>query len=634
MSMTMKWMGTRSLALLLGALLSACSSSDSPAGPGAEPTFELALASGALTVNAGGSGTVTVTVTRSGGFTGEVAIAVEGLPQGVTAGALTIPGSGTSAILTLTAGAGATPGSSNLTVRGTAAGAASKTAALGLTIAAAGSPEITLTLGSANAAVAAGGSTQVQVTIARLGGFVGGVSLAAAGLPAGVTAAFNPTTIAAGATTSTLTLTAVGGAAASSTSITVGASGAGVAPKSATLSLQVTSGGGSGSIAWTFCGLSGIPTWLAVQDGNGPWNRVNGTNGTFRFDVGSPRGGVAWVTQVAADQYELELFYGTREEIPLYGADICDGSEGSGKTVTATVSGLQLTDMALLSLGGALPTVAPTSTSPAVTFSNVPNGPVDLFAGVTGINLQTFSLTPRKFIVRRGLNPAAGSALQPIDFGSAEAFDPAQSALTVNNLGGQMLFTTVAVRTSGGAFAPLYAGTGSNLWYGLPANRIVAGDLHMVIASATAAVDELGPSRTTVRLAAQPQALAITLGPELTVPVAQSVAGVGQVRARAEYAIQANYSRYWLADFQQNAAGRSATVHVTSGYRGNSSGTVALEVPEFDGVAGWTGTWGLRPGATTVWTVSASGWTQSGGTVAAPWVDGAEYVTASQQGQF
>lgn len=68
------------------------------AGPAVVSDFSLSLSPSAVTVSRGGTGTVTLTVTANGGFTGTVTPACSDLPSGVTCSGPTVMGSGTSTI--------------------------------------------------------------------------------------------------------------------------------------------------------------------------------------------------------------------------------------------------------------------------------------------------------------------------------------------------------------------------------------------------------------------------------------------------------------------------------------------------------------------------------------------------------
>ena len=98
--------------------------------------------------------------------------------------------------------------------------------------------------GQATATVAAGGSITIPISVSRSGSFNGPITLTAENLPTGVTASFDPSTVAAGNTTSDLTITAAASAPASAASnISVRASGSGVTSKTAAISLTVTTAG-------------------------------------------------------------------------------------------------------------------------------------------------------------------------------------------------------------------------------------------------------------------------------------------------------------------------------------------------------------------------------------------------------
>src|SRR5437016_5037670 len=83
----------------------------------AAPNFSLSASPASLTVKQGTSGTSTITVTPSNGFTGSVSLSASGLPSGVTASFNPSSTTGTST-LTLTASTTATTGTTTVTVTG------------------------------------------------------------------------------------------------------------------------------------------------------------------------------------------------------------------------------------------------------------------------------------------------------------------------------------------------------------------------------------------------------------------------------------------------------------------------------------------------------------------------------------
>ena len=82
----------------------------------------------------GGDATVVITVNRTGGFAGAVALSVTGAANGLTAALSTASTTGTTDTLTLTASATATVGAQTLTVKGTVAGLTDQTVTVQPTI--------------------------------------------------------------------------------------------------------------------------------------------------------------------------------------------------------------------------------------------------------------------------------------------------------------------------------------------------------------------------------------------------------------------------------------------------------------------------------------------------------------------
>ncbi len=172
------------------------------------PSMSVGMSAGALTVRQGASGTSTATIAVAGGFSSAVTIAVSGAAAGVTAtmaaAGMPTPGSGSS-VLTIVVASTAVPGTSMITVTA-AGGGITSTASVNLTIVAPFSVAASVPALSVQQGAAAG----VTLTTSIATGFSGVVALATLGtLPAGITAVFTPSTIAApGAGTSSLTISA------------------------------------------------------------------------------------------------------------------------------------------------------------------------------------------------------------------------------------------------------------------------------------------------------------------------------------------------------------------------------------------------------------------------------------------
>jgi uncharacterized membrane protein len=200
----------------------------------AGPNLQLNIGANTLSVAAGASGTIPLSVSVSGGLSAAVNFSVKGLPAKLTAAftpsTLAAPGSGSTS-LKLTAATGVTPGIYPLTVSATSGslsapgGAISRTVDLSVTVGAV--PGITLTPSLVEISVPGGNSGKITLTTAATGGFKGAVALTVTGMPSKMTTSFSSATIASpGAGTSTLTI----------------ASAAGIAHGNYVLAIKATSG--------------------------------------------------------------------------------------------------------------------------------------------------------------------------------------------------------------------------------------------------------------------------------------------------------------------------------------------------------------------------------------------------------
>lgn len=199
------------------------------------PNFSLSASPSSLTVTQGSSGSSTITVTPSGGFTGSVSLSTSALPSGVTASFGTNPTTGTS-VVTFTASSTATTGTSSVTITGTS-GTLSHTTSISLTVNATATPNFSLSASPSSLTVKQGTSGSSTISVTPSGGFTGSVSLSNSALPSGVTASFgtNPTT-----STSVLTFTASSTATTGTSTITITGT-SGTLTHTTTISLTISS---------------------------------------------------------------------------------------------------------------------------------------------------------------------------------------------------------------------------------------------------------------------------------------------------------------------------------------------------------------------------------------------------------
>ena len=175
--------------------------------------FTLAPSASALSVTQAKTATDTITVTDMGGFTGSVTLSATGLPAGVTVAYGTNPTTSTS-VLTFTATSTATVGTATVTITGTS-GTTTAATTINLTVVGVG---FTLAPSASALSVTQGNAATDTITVTNTGGFTGSVTLAATGLPSGVTVSYgtNPTT-----STSVLTFTASASATVGKATVTI-----------------------------------------------------------------------------------------------------------------------------------------------------------------------------------------------------------------------------------------------------------------------------------------------------------------------------------------------------------------------------------------------------------------------------
>ena len=614
--------------VLMFVLVAGCGGGDDGGGPTdpppPTPDFTMSVSPTTVTVVAGGQaaaaaaavsqkGTtdIQVTVSRSGGFSGTVTVTVSGLPSGVTASALSIDGGQTSGTLTLTAAASASAGSNSLTISGAASGIAAKTASVSLTVEAEPPPSsgsIAVSLATSSVALTQGQQTTVSVTVTRSGTFTGPVTLEGTSDQSGLQASFNPNPVTGDA--STLELAVSADQTPGNYTLTVTASGEGVANATASLSVTVNQSSSGGSIQFTFCEQSGIPTWFAFQDGGGAWTQVApDPPNVFGFDINSATGGFAMVMN-DGDDASLQVYYASKQEIETFAMAWCVGS-GLSKTVMGSFAGLQAGETGTVTMGGGFASTLTGGTQ--FTMENVLDGPVDLLASATGVTAGAPpSFFVRKMLIRRNQNPADGSTLSVIDFGSGEAFDPVQFAITVNNGMGHQLGTSVAYVTANGGFSSPFFNNllGADQFYGVPANQQADGDLHWLTATA---IDIQGQtfesSRGVTRFFKTAADQTVTLGPVLSQPTVTVVSTAPYVRPRVELVTQADYNDFWSLGFVSDG-GNVSNVLILGGF--GVGATLDITLPDFSGVSGWNNDWGIQPGGEVTWSTIGTGWTSEG----------------------
>ena len=572
-----------------GVLSADCSSTENK-----QPKVVLTVTSSAATVAQGGSTTISVFVARTN-FTKTVVMTVEGAPAGITA--IVTPSNVEngipSTVLLISAAATTTPGPVTLTVRGTGDGISETSITVNLTVNVTG--DFSLDVLSSSVTIAQGGGGIQTVLVPRSGGNAGNVSLAASGLPSGVTATFTPTPTTVSA--ATLTLAATSGTAQGTYPVTITGTSPGLSNQTTTFSVVVTAPPSTSNVSIQFC-PDDIPVWFAYQNEGFAWQQVAATGNSFNF-AATQRLAVAYTFQSGGD-FQINIFYVTRGEFSAHSDRDCAGT----KTLSGSAAGLTAGQTVKVVMGSASVNASSFGGS-TFTLANVNARPLDLVATRGTVPSGTF-LTPDRMIVRRSVNLASGATIPVLDFSASESFAPAATNLTVSGLDQadvvelQNTFWSVT-STFGTAHAAQLTG-GATTLYSVPSAQQVAGDLHELFIDASQTTSSLVVGRSYVAYFSTPSDRTDAMGPSLNTPTISSVTSSPYSRVRGTLASQTEYNTFVeFGYFQQPAGGGSRFViaGVSAAYLGGTPTTWDVLIPDFTGTAGFVSSWMLAPGQST-----------------------------------
>ncbi|MHB1328275.1 MAG: COG1470 family protein [Gemmatimonadales bacterium] len=572
-----------------------------PPPPPPAGIISLAMNVGNTTIQQGASFAVTVLVVRSGGFTGAVTLAVEGLPVGVTATQSNESTTGATTTITVTfaASMAAAPGLTNLTLRARGSGVNDAIGSFSLTVTAAPVPSYELTVTGSPLSIPQGGNGQVTVNLPRTAGFAGTVVLTVEGAPAGLTTSFNPATTT--GTTSTLTMIATAGLAAGTYTMTIRGTTAGLQDRVTTVQLSVTAVTGTGNAVFDFSGCgSPYAIWGAYRDGSGPWTPVTATAGVFRFTVNSPLAAFAHVArQSAGGSTTTNIQFMTRAEMTGAPIVVCPPLSGGSKIINGSVTGLTGQQAVFLNLGGAFG--APSALFPTFTVAGVPSGDRDLVAyRFAGLPAAT-----DRVIIRRDQNLANGSTMPALDFGAAESVAPATAPLTIvgatagHGLLQEMYYLTRSTCDRG--LINQAPATATTAMFGVAAAQQRANDYHQL--RVVTAFGPMGRTLTESFHAMAPRT--VTFGADIGNPTITSLGG-NYKRLEASFGLGLEYDAPVLFRYRQTTGTpRFVELIATRAWIGSTA--VVLSTPDFSALAGWSDTWGPGAALATPWTILATG---------------------------
>ena len=397
------------------------------------------LAAPAFSITEGKTATDTITVTDVGGFTGSVTLAISGLPSGVTCTFAPNPATSTSSVMTCTATAAATVGTATAIITGTS-GTTTATTTVAITVVSA-TGGFTLKPSVTSCSIPQGTSCSVTITVADISPFTGSVTLAASGLPTGVTATFatNPTS-----TTATLTLAASTTATIGSSAVTITGT-SGTVTGSTTIALTVTQGGSFS--------IKPSATALSIAQG------ASGTDTLTVTDV-SPFTGSVTCT-VSGTPVGVTAVLGTNPITTTSVLTLTASSTATAgtSTITITCTSGTLTSTTTIALtvtaapAGSF-TIAPTAASLTI---NLNAGGTDTInvtdvGGFTGAVTLTASGMPSGVTASWGTNPTTNSSVLSLIASSSATVGTAtisiQGVATGGSSGTLLATTSIALTVS------------------------------------------------------------------------------------------------------------------------------------------------------------------------------------------
>ena len=214
-----------SLVALLGVLVLLATAGYGVLAASSKPDFTISASPSSQTVSPGGKSSYTVSVTRLGGFTGAVSLAVTGLPSGATGSFSPNPigSSQSSSVLAVTTSTSTPAGSYTLSITGTS-GKLTHSTSVTLVIQKGQTPDFTLSVSPTSQQLLQGDQTTYTVSVVSVAGYTSAVTLSVSGLPNGVTGSFAPNPVSptpTPGTKSTLTLSAASNAATGSFTLAI-----------------------------------------------------------------------------------------------------------------------------------------------------------------------------------------------------------------------------------------------------------------------------------------------------------------------------------------------------------------------------------------------------------------------------
>jgi hypothetical protein len=321
--------------------------------------------------------------------------------------------------------------------------------------------------------------------------------------------------------------------------------------------------------------------WVAFQDGDGPWQSVEGAGGVYSFEAPSGRYGLAFVCDLG-DFVPGEIVHASVAELPALTTSCNPAAAQGAQHLRGAVRGLAAGGQLSISAGGSSVEVsAPIGAPP-------PDGydlelPIDVY-DVVGVAFE--SARPSKALIAHDVS-IKGEATLDLDFTRAASL--VEQPVTVTGAAGEVS-TVVRLTTARGTIAEWLLTPAT--YAGLRESDLGPDDIQEVTVSASAPSGTTFLERGVVLGVRAPRPLSVTLPPAFWSAKLGMVPGAPYLRPRASFEPYPDAVLYQvMASAATPTGGRGWLVILGAGWLGARK---SYDFPDFSGVRGFQARWMLQ----------------------------------------
>ena len=595
--------------------------------PPPTPEIRVALTPASVTVQQGKTATVSLSLTRLGGFSGAVTLSLATPPADLGAALSSTSVSGASADVTLAPTFNMSTGTLTFDVVASAAGVTTQRATLTVVVTGA---TFTGSLATNALTIAAGAQQTVALTLDRTGGYTGAITASIDSLPVGIAASVAPSTIT--GTSAVVTVSVAASRAAGVVTVVVRLRAVGQPDRTLSITVTVPTPAVADSTIVSYCGsgAESVPTFFAVQDGAaGTWRRITMTGNTARFLVAQPVVSVLYTfVGNGGDGNSFFVSY-TRAEMQTFAAASCRLTDARTRDFSVNVAGLLANEFAIVS--GGQSNSATLRGGGTATLRETVSGATDLVA-VSSTSPNTSYFLPERVRVLRNINPALNSVVSVnLRDTASRVLDSALVTVTGASTPFYWMCELISALNSSTLCSTDKSAVTTRMSYGLPSALLATGDLLHVAASEEStfpAAEFVGRTRSAEAYVRSPRVMTLSYGPDVAVPTI----AVGAAGSPARLRVQASWDALYNRDVQfymrsATVAGPALRVLISAGARSSAS-SVDWTMPDVAGI-GFQSAWFIARGSTDI-VITPTG--SSGAAADGTPIDGTRWWSATRSG--